>query len=81
MVTLPPMAGDADERAREKQASRDQDAADLASGAKTREQLHAENAAFAGLRVRVKRYPLTTKRRKGLPRSSLRKQTEPRERR
>ena len=41
------------ERAREKQASRDQDAADLASGAKTREQLHAENAALAGLRVRV----------------------------
>ena len=41
------------ERAREKQASRDQDAADLASGAKTHEHLHAENAALAGLRVRV----------------------------
>lgn len=36
------------ERACEKQAAREQDAADLASGAKTREQLHAENAAFAG---------------------------------
>jgi hypothetical protein len=35
------------ERAAEKQASRDQDAADLASGRKTREQLTRENGAFA----------------------------------
>ena len=41
------------ERAREKQAARDQDAADIASGAKSREQLHAENAVLAELRVRV----------------------------
>ncbi len=41
------------ERAREKQASREQDERDLASGAKTREQLHRENAAFAGLKVRI----------------------------
>lgn len=34
---------DPEERAREKQASRDQDERDLASGAKTREQLRVEN--------------------------------------
>lgn len=36
-----------------KQESRDRDAADLASGAKTREQLHAENVAFPAHRIRV----------------------------
>lgn len=40
-------------RPKEKQASRDQDAADLASGAKSRAELHRENAAFAGLPVRI----------------------------
>lgn len=35
---------DPEERAREKQASRDQDDRDLASGAKTREQLCRENS-------------------------------------
>lgn len=35
------------ERAREKQASRDSDARDLASGAKSREQLRRENGVFA----------------------------------
>jgi hypothetical protein len=35
---------DPEERAREKQLSREQDERDLASGAKTREQLRAENA-------------------------------------
>jgi hypothetical protein len=34
-------------RSREKQAARDQDAADLASGKKTSEQLRVENGAFA----------------------------------
>lgn len=41
-------------RAREKQASRDADAADLDSGRKTRAQLRAENAAFAFPRDRVR---------------------------
>lgn len=41
------------ERAREKQASREEDERALAAGEKTREQLHRENAAFAGLKVRV----------------------------
>lgn len=36
------------ERAREKQASRDQDAKDLADGTKTREQLWKENSMFSG---------------------------------
>lgn len=53
MVAPPPPTYSPAERAREKQAAREQDAADLASGAKTREQLRAENATFAGLRVRV----------------------------
>lgn len=35
------------ERAREKALSREADARALASGEKTREQLHAENSAFA----------------------------------
>jgi hypothetical protein len=37
---------DLEERAREKQLSRDQDERDLASGAKTRAQLRVENAFF-----------------------------------
>lgn len=41
------------ERAREKQASRDQDVADLASGKKTREQLRRENGMLYGLTLRV----------------------------
>jgi hypothetical protein len=44
---------DSIERAREKQASRDEDESALPSGEKTREQLRAENGHFAGLRVRV----------------------------
>lgn len=36
-----------------KQDSRDQDAADLASGRKTRKQLRAENGAFNFPRVRI----------------------------
>ena len=39
-------------RAAEKQASRDEDAAALASGAKSRDDLRRENGAFAQLRVR-----------------------------
>lgn len=38
---------DPKERAREKQLSREQDERDLASGAKTREQLRRENGFFA----------------------------------
>ncbi len=41
-------------RAAEKQASRDQDEADLASGAKTREQLRRENGLLFGFGWRVK---------------------------
>ena len=41
------------ERVRQKQAARDQDAADLASGRKTQEQLHRENSWLHGLRFRV----------------------------
>lgn len=37
---------DPDERARQKQASRDDDARALASGSKSREQLKRENSAF-----------------------------------
>jgi hypothetical protein len=44
---------DPEQRAREKQASRERDEADLASGRKTREQLRRENGAFAFLRVRI----------------------------
>ncbi len=39
-------------RAAEKQASRDEDDADLASGAKSRDDLRRENGALAQLRVR-----------------------------
>lgn len=42
------------QRAKEKQASRDQDAADLASGAKTYEQLRAENGKFAFKNTRIR---------------------------
>lgn len=38
-----------DRRAAEKQASRDRDEADLASGRKTREQLWEENSMFSGV--------------------------------
>lgn len=39
-------------RAAEKQASRDEDAAALASGTKSRDDLHRENGVFALLKVR-----------------------------
>ncbi|MBK8696403.1 MAG: hypothetical protein IPN17_30080 [Deltaproteobacteria bacterium] len=39
-------------RAAEKQASRDEDDAALASGAKSRDELRRDNGAFARLRVR-----------------------------
>jgi hypothetical protein len=42
------------ERAREKAASREADARALASGAKSREQLRAENSAFGFPRERVR---------------------------
>ena len=41
------------ERAREKQASRDQDEADLASGRKTREQLRLENSITIGVPLQM----------------------------
>lgn len=41
------------ERAREKQRSRDQDAEDLRTGKKTREQLTKENSPFSGLVLKV----------------------------
>jgi hypothetical protein len=44
-------------RAAEKQASRDEDARALASGEKTREQLRAENSAFAFPRDRIRLTP------------------------
>lgn len=47
------------ERAREKQASRDQDEADLAAGRKTRDDLRCENGAFSGLNVRVNLRPVS----------------------
>lgn len=45
---------DPEERAREKQASRDEDARALASGEKSREQLKKENSAFAFPRERLR---------------------------
>lgn len=42
------------DRAREKQASRDADEQALASGEKTREQLRIENGAFAFPRERIR---------------------------
>jgi hypothetical protein len=42
------------ERAREKQASRDQDAHDIATGARTVEQVRHDNGAFAFPRERVR---------------------------
>jgi len=50
---MAPETYDAAERAREKQASREQDARDLATGRKSQEQLHRENAHFSSLRVRI----------------------------
>lgn len=44
---------DPDERAREKQESRDEDERTLASGEKTQEQLRRENGHFSFLRVRI----------------------------
>lgn len=44
---------DPDERAREKQKSRDEDEQALASGEKTQEQLRRENGHFSFLRVRI----------------------------
>jgi hypothetical protein len=44
---------DPQERAREKQRSRDEDARALASGEKSLEQLRRENGHFAHLNVRV----------------------------
>lgn len=44
---------DPDERAREKQASRERDERDLATGEKTQEQLRHENGHFSSLRVRI----------------------------
>ena len=41
------------ERAREKQRSRDQDAEDLRTGKKTREELTKENSLFSGLVLKV----------------------------
>jgi len=42
------------DRAKEKQASRDEDARALASGEKTREQLNRENGAFCFPRERIR---------------------------
>jgi hypothetical protein len=44
---------DFDERAREKQASREQDARDLASRKKSREQLRQENGHFVFPLIRI----------------------------
>lgn len=41
------------ERSREKQRSRDQDAEDLRTGKKTREQLIKENSPFSGLILKI----------------------------
>jgi hypothetical protein len=45
---------DPEQRAREKQASRDEDARALASGEKSREQLRRENGAFAFPKERLR---------------------------
>jgi hypothetical protein len=50
---MAPRAYDPAERARQKQASRDQDARDLASGQKSREALRQENGCLASVRIRV----------------------------
>lgn len=50
---MDPERFDPKERAREKQASRDQDARDLASGKKTREQLCEENGLVLARNVRI----------------------------
>jgi hypothetical protein len=51
---VPAPTFDPAERAREKQLSRDQDERDLASGAKTREQLRRENAFVHPCEFRVR---------------------------
>lgn len=56
-IVFPPATFDPAERAREKQASRDEDARALASGEKTVEQLRRENSAFAFPRDRVRLTP------------------------
>jgi hypothetical protein len=52
-MTQEPECLDPVERAREKQASRDEDARALASGAKSRAQLHRDNGVFVFPHVRV----------------------------
>jgi hypothetical protein len=51
---MPRVRFDPEERAREKQASRDEDARALASGEKNREQLKRENGAFSFPRERLR---------------------------
>jgi hypothetical protein len=53
LARVVPRTYDPAERARQKQASREQDARDLASGAKSRAELHRENAHFSSLRVGI----------------------------
>ncbi len=43
-----------EERAREKQQARDEDACDLAEGRKSAQQLRYENGAFSGVKVRLR---------------------------
>lgn len=43
-----------EERAREKQRARDEDARALADGTKTKEQLRRENGVFYGVKVRLR---------------------------
>jgi len=52
-MAMDPDRFDAQERAREKQASRDADARALASGEKSRDDLRRENGHFAFPKVRV----------------------------
>jgi hypothetical protein len=49
-----PPTFDPAERAREKQASRDQDAHDIATGVRTVEQVRRDNGAFAFPRERIR---------------------------
>ena len=48
-----PESYDPAERAREKQASREQNEQEVLSGQKSREQIHRENAHFSTLKIRV----------------------------
>jgi hypothetical protein len=48
-----PVKYDFDERAREKQESRERDERAVASGEKTQEELRRENGHFSSLRVRI----------------------------